>query len=138
MENMALTMMLSSSEDAALAALAGISAVSNILSIAIGVLAIVAMWRLFTKAGEAGWKSIIPIYNGWTMCKIIYGQGWKIFLMLVPVLNFVFAIAYSIRTAQVYGKGIGFGIANLFFSPITLLILAFGDADYQGPVDSFI
>ncbi len=138
MENMALAMMLDSSEEALAAAMAGASAVSSIISLAISVLSIVAMWVLFTKAGEAGWKSIIPIYNGWTMCKIIYGQGWKIFLMLVPVLNFVFAIAYSIRTAQVYGKGIGFGILNLFFSPITLLILAFGNSSYQGPVDSFI
>ena len=24
---------------------------------------VVAAWRIFTKAGEAGWKSIIPIYN---------------------------------------------------------------------------
>lgn len=138
MENMALTMMLDSSEDAFAAAMAGASAVSTIFSLAIGVLSIVAMWVLFTKAGEAGWKSIIPIYNGWTMCKIVYGQGWKIFLMLVPVLNFVFAIAYSIRMAQVYGKGIGFGIANVFFSPITTLILAFSNSSYQGPVDSFI
>ncbi len=138
MENMALAMMLDSSEDAFAAAAAGVSAVSSIISLAISVLAIVAAWVLFTKAGEAGWKSIIPIYNGWTMCKIVYGQGWKIFLMLVPVLNFIFAIAYSIRIAQVYGKGIGFGILNLFFAPITTLILAFGNSSYQGPVDSFI
>ncbi len=138
MENMALAMMLETSEDAYAAAAAGASAVSTIFSLAISVLMIVAQWKLFTKAGEAGWKSIIPIYNGWTMCKIIYGQGWKIFLTLVPVLSFIFAIAYSIRMAQVYGKGIGFGIANIFFSPITMLILAFGDAQYEGPVDSFI
>ena len=25
-------------------------------------LQIIANWRIFTKAGEAGWKSIIPIY----------------------------------------------------------------------------
>lgn len=24
---------------------------------------VVAAWRIFTKAGEAGWKSIIPIYS---------------------------------------------------------------------------
>lgn len=29
----------------------------------VAVVAIVAMWKIFTKAGEAGWKSIIPIYN---------------------------------------------------------------------------
>ena len=33
------------------------------ISICIGVLTIIANWRLFSKAGQAGWKSIIPIYN---------------------------------------------------------------------------
>ena len=28
----------------------------------LAILQIVAWWRIFSKAGEAGWKSIIPIY----------------------------------------------------------------------------
>ena len=27
------------------------------------VLVVVGMWKVFTKAGEEGWKAIIPIYN---------------------------------------------------------------------------
>ena len=29
------------------------------------------MWLIFEKAGEAGWKSIIPIYNLYIMLEII-------------------------------------------------------------------
>lgn len=29
----------------------------------VAILLIVAQWKIFTKAGEKGWKSIIPIYN---------------------------------------------------------------------------
>lgn len=32
-------------------------------------LQIIANWRIFTKAGEAGWKSIIPIYGDYISYK---------------------------------------------------------------------
>lgn len=31
--------------------------------IAFYVLLVIAQWKIFTKAGEAGWKSLIPVYN---------------------------------------------------------------------------
>ena len=34
------------------------------------ILLIVAWWKLFTKAGEKGWKAIIPFYNFYVQCKI--------------------------------------------------------------------
>lgn len=37
------------------------------------VVQVIAYWKLFTKAGEAGWKSIIPIYNTYILFKI----AWK-------------------------------------------------------------
>ena len=50
--------------DAAYAAAAsGVSAVYAILSLAISVLTLVAIWKLFVKAGRAGWKCLIPFYN---------------------------------------------------------------------------
>ncbi|MBE6850211.1 MAG: hypothetical protein E7504_00505 [Ruminococcus sp.] len=135
---MANAILMDQSGDAALAVLAGSYVVFLIIGLVVSVLMIVAQWKLFTKAGEEGWKSLIPIYNGYVMFQIVYGQGWKYFLTLVPVLNYVVLIAYYVRLAQVYGKSVVFGILNLFFAPITMLILAFGDADYQGPIDSFL
>ena len=37
------------------------------------VLLVVARWKIFTKAGEAGWKSIVPIYSDYVQWKI----AWK-------------------------------------------------------------
>ena len=34
-----------------------------IVSLIISIVAIVAMWKLFKKAGKPGWASLIPIYN---------------------------------------------------------------------------
>lgn len=107
------------------------SLISSCFSLIISIWTIVCMWRLFTKAGEAGWKSIIPFYNTYIMFQLFTGNGWYMFLMLVPVLNIVVAVMLCIRIAQCMGKGIGMGILNIFFQPIVLGILAFGSAEYD-------
>ncbi|MBQ7002364.1 MAG: hypothetical protein IJN57_00135 [Oscillospiraceae bacterium] len=114
-----------------------VSALSGI-SLIISLVSIVAMWFLFEKAGESGIVSIIPIYGTWKMYEIVYGSGWKCLLLFVPVLGYVVSWMFYIRLAQAYGKSVLFGIGMLFFPPIFMLILAFGDAKYWGPVSSFI
>lgn len=34
------------------------------------ILQVIAYWKIFTKAGEEGWKSIIPIYNGYVQYRL--------------------------------------------------------------------
>ena len=96
------------------------------------------MWKLYAKAGKPGWAAIIPIYNMVVFFDIVYGKGWKFLFMLIPIFGEIVAIASTIRLAQSFGKGVGFGILNLFFGFVTLPILAFGSSDYEGPIDSFI
>lgn len=111
----------------------GQSTATSLISLAICVLTIVAMWKIFSKAGQAGWKSIIPIYNVYTLCKIADGNGWKFLLLLIPIVNIVYAIMLVFRLAKSFGKGVGFGFGLLFLSTIFTLILAFGSASYVGP-----
>lgn len=40
------------------------------------ILTIIASWKIFKKAGEPGWKAIIPIYNLYIMYKIVGMAGW--------------------------------------------------------------
>lgn len=117
----------------------GSSTGSLVFSIAINVLMIVVNWFLFEKAGEPGWKAIVPGLNIWTMFEIVYGAGWKCLLLLVPVLSIAVAIMYPFRQAAAYGKGIGFGFLNLFLSPVAGCIMAFSsDTSYYGPCGSFL
>ena len=50
-----------------------LSAAAAIPSIIIGlvvcIIGIVATWKIFTKAGEEGWKSIVPFLNLYTIFK---------------------------------------------------------------------
>ena len=120
-------------------AIAGLfGGVSLIVWLVLLVLYIVANFRIYSKAGEAGWKCIIPIYSTYILFKIIYGNGWKFLFLLIPIFGEIVAIVSLFRLAKVFGKGVGFGLGLWFLSPIFILILAFGSAQYEGPVDSFI
>jgi hypothetical protein len=108
------------------------SPVSTIVGLLIALLLIVAMWKVFTKAGQPGWASIIPIYNLYVWCKIVGRPWWWILLMLIPFVNFIILIILSIDTAKSFGKGAGFGIGLALLGIIFWPILGFGSAQYQG------
>jgi Family of unknown function (DUF5684) len=109
------------------------SPVSTIVGLIIALLLIVAMWKVFTKAGQPGWASIIPIYNLYVWCKIVGRPWWWILLMLIPFVNFIVLIILSIDLAKSFGKGAGFGIGLVLLGIIFWPILGFGSAQYQGP-----
>jgi hypothetical protein len=107
--------------------------VSMIIGLLIALFLIVAMWKVFTKAGQPGWASIIPIYNLYIWCKIVGRPGWWVLLMLIPFVNFIIGIILCIDMAKSFGKGVGFGVGLLLLGIIFLPILGFGSAQYQGP-----
>ena len=109
------------------------SGVSLVLEIVICVLLVVAMWKIFTKAGEAGWKSLIPFYNTYIFFKIIWGNGWLFLLLLIPFVNIVIAIIAEWKLCKAFGYGVGMFILSLFFPNIAQLIIAFGSSEYLGP-----
>ena len=104
-----------------------------ILGLLFALLIIVAMWKVFTKAGQPGWASIIPIYNLYIWCKIVGRPWWWILLMLIPFVNFIVAIILCIDMAKSFGKGAGFGIGLALLGIIFWPILGFSSAQYQGP-----
>ena len=123
----------SGANSAAAGAAAGIGIAYYIIMIAICVLEIIATWKIFTKAGEAGWKSIIPIYNIIVLFKIVGMNPWMILLYLVPIANIVVMILFNIKLAKAFGKGGGFAVGLIFLNTIFTLILGFGSAEYVGP-----
>src|SRR6266403_2285162 len=109
------------------------SPLSIIVGLLIALLLIVAMWKVFTKAGQPGWACIIPIYNLYVWCKIVGRPWWWILLMLIPFVNFIILIILIIDLAKSFGKGVGFGIGLILLPIIFFPILGFGSAQYQGP-----
>lgn len=103
------------------------------LYLALIVVIIAAMWKVFVKAGQEGWKAIIPIYNIYVLLEIVGRPGWWLLLLLIPIVNFIILIIVYIDLAKSFGKGVGFGLGLVFLGFIFLPILGFGDATYQGP-----
>lgn len=103
----------------------------TIVSLAIAVFLLVSMWKLFTKAGKEGWKSLIPIYNLYTIIGIAGLPGWYLLLFLVPFANIYAMFKIYIELAHKFGKSTGFGVLTVFFPIICIPILAFGSAQYN-------
>ena len=109
-----------------------------VIAIVIGILTILAHWKIFTKAGEKGWKAIIPIYNTIILFKIIGISPWLVLVYLVgmiPVIGsfitFGFTIYVMYKLSMSFGKSGGFTVGLVFLNTIFLMILAFGSAEYQ-------
>ena len=121
------------------------------------ILQIIANWNIFTKAGEAGWKSLIPIYGDYVSYKIAWQTSyfWLSFILgivasyvssanlnesifltviatLLRIVIAVINIMYCIKLSRAFGHGIGFAIGLSLLQPIFLLILGFGSDQYYG------
>lgn len=111
---------------------ASASPVVTILYLLILAASIAATWRIFVKAGEPGWASLIPVYNTYVLFKITWGKGLKFLLLLIPVYNIVVIIQTMSKLAKAFGKSNGFAIGLVLLSPVFMLLLAFGDSRYMG------
>lgn len=109
-----------------------IGGIGMLFFLAVFVLVIAGMWKVFTKAGKPGWACIIPIYNVIVLLQIAKRPVWWFLLFLVPVVNFIIIIVVSIDIAKAFGKGAGFGLGLAFLGPIFYPILGFSDAAYTG------
>lgn len=120
------------------------------------VLQVIASWMIFTKAGEAGWKALIPIYSSYLVYKIAWNTAW-FWLVLVSgivssflrtqsdngplmILGQGLIIATTVigcinyyKLSKSFGHGIGFTLGLIFLNPIFLLILGLDSSSYEGP-----
>ena len=89
----------------------------------ISLLTIIEQWILFNKLGEKGWKSIIPIYNGWVYLKLGDLPGW---LILLPIANAIGLIVASFNIPKKLNKSAALGLLYLFIPNIYYLVLIIG------------
>ena len=111
--------------------MAGMGIVFTICYLAVVLLIIIGLWKVFVKAGKPGWASIVPIYNVIVLVEIAGKPLWWFILMLIPFVNFIVAIIVLIAVARNFGKGVGFAIGMVFLPFIFIPMLGFGDAKYQ-------
>ncbi len=110
-----------------------------VVSFVVAILQILGMWKVFTKAGEKGWKCLIPIYNMVILFRISGLSPWIIFgylACIIPFLGWIVCLGISIyqcnSLAKAFGKDVGYTIGLLFLPTIFYMILGFGNAQYIG------
>ena len=124
------------------------------------VLVLVARWKVFDKAGIAGWKSLIPIYSDYCTYKISwkttffwilmaagivsnqmssYTENGETVPMMLSLLSTAAGLAatvinllMNIKLSEKFGHGILFGLGLTFLTPVFTMILAFGSSEYFG------
>ena len=108
--------------------------------------------NMYRKAGVAGWKAFIPVYNSYNNYKISWnGKMFALAVALYILMGasnstmlalqlaaaaaaialIVVVVKQNIKMAKLFGKGTGTGIALIFFPGITSLILGLGKAKFQ-------
>ena len=129
-----------SSDIALMAGLVTMSVFMALLAIMVTILVftIIANWKIFTKAGEAGWKSLIPIYSSVILYRIAGISPWLILLYLLvwvpvigPLISLGLTIYLMINLANAFGKSTGFAVGLILLNTIFIMILAFGNSEYQ-------
>ena len=115
-----------------------------IIAIAFYVVYVIALAKLFKKAGEDGWKAIIPFYNVFVLIQIA-GLNWWYFLIAISGtictiakidgLDYIcslasmavnFFIFYNVAK-KMKQQPVGYGVAGAFVAPIITMVLGFSN-----------
>lgn len=95
----------------------------------VGVVYFIAQWKLYQKAGEAGWKCLIPFYNEWVRIRIALGRtsvGWFI-LSLVPILSILEHYYISFYFAKRYSGKDSIALLYLLLPLVTAVLMAYSN-----------
>ena len=95
---------------------------------------IICQWKIFTKAGQPGWASIVPIYSYVIAMRIAGRPWWHMFLMIIPIYGLIVAIQDLNAFCKSYGRSSGFTAGMIFLPIVFYPILAFDKSIvYVGP-----
>jgi len=122
------------------------------------VLLVLGLYQTFEKAGEQGWKAIIPIYNLYICfqiaCKPSYFLVWAVlglmaglcswlsgfallfwlgaFSWILSILSMLVLAYMWYNLALSFGYDFLFALGLIFLNPIFIMILGFGASRYRG------
>ena len=101
-----------------------------VLALIVGMIAV--EWILFERAGQPGWKVLIPFYDSFILHKIAFGEEakWYWFLLLVPGYGIYMRYAFT----KTYGYSTGMAVLSVFFPMILSIVMVLQNAEYRGPM----
>lgn len=94
--------------------------------------AVVGWFGAFRKAGQAGWKALVPAYNVFVLVVDVAKLSplWAV-LLLIPGINLIAALLVNVEVARRFGRSESFGLGLAVFGFVFYPVLGFGPAKYQ-------
>ena len=90
----------------------------------------IGLWKLFEKAGEQGWKVLIPIYNFYIWLKIIKKPMWWFVFLAIPFINVFVILLMVVELAKCFQKyGLGEQALSAIFPFAYLPYLGFSSKE---------
>lgn len=127
----------------------------TLLCMAWYIICVIGGWKVFAKAGEAGWKSIIPFYNTYIYFKISWTpmMFWVLVILMVGSTCFggsedgtmamignlctfgaaMLTAIQNVKLSRAFGHGVLFALGLIIFNPLFVVLLGFGGSRYYGP-----
>lgn len=88
----------------------------------------IGLWKLFEKAGYAGWKALVPFLNVFIVTKLIGKPVWWFALIFVPIVNAVMIFLMAAELVRAYGKdSFWAGVGGMLIPWIYFPILGFDE-----------
>lgn len=94
-----------------------------IISLALMIVQIVALWKIFEKAGEKGWKSIIPIYNLYILFKMTKTKGFGLYIGTLLVGSILIGAGATMGVFTLYGYDNSYAVISTIFDIIGIIFL---------------
>jgi len=111
----------------------GFVGVIYFIAFLLNIFLIVCQWKIFVKANQPGWYSLIPILNIITLMQIAGTpvDAKNVICSFVPIANIIITAIIYTDLAKSFGKDPIFGIGLLFLPIIFFPILAFDSSNYK-------
>lgn len=121
---------------------------------------IIANWKIFTKAGQQGWKCLVPGLSQYTAFKLAWKPSMFIaaviiasadavlitlaslfaeltfilmwLIMLASAATLIMYAAFTHKLSRAFRHGTAFTLGLLLLRPVFILVLAFGSSEYHG------
>jgi len=87
----------------------------------------VSWFRIFSKAGQAGWKAVVPFLNFFVFTKIASKPIWWIIIYLIIPIGYILS---ALQVSKLFGKNLVFSIGLIFLPMVFFPLLAFGKSEY--------
>ncbi len=96
----------------------------NLIIILIAVASLAGFYGIFQKAGEKGWKALVPVYNFYIWLKILKKPGWWTIIFLIPGVGYMMVMVMAGITSLQMQKKKELDVASaLVLIPVELYIL---------------